>query len=75
MLQKALLSNNKKGKFNIKKLINMSIKWPGLNGLDLAKEVSTKKTYIWKGFKTWKKESVIKKIQKNNLKLLQLIME
>ena len=40
---KGTISNNKKGKFNIKKLINNSIKWPGLDGLDLAKEVSTKK--------------------------------
>ena len=53
---KGTITNNKKGKFNIKKLTNMSVKWPGLNGSDLAKEVSTKKTYIWKGFKTWKKD-------------------
>ena len=38
---KGTISNNKKGNFNIKKLINISTKWPGLNGLDLAKEVST----------------------------------
>ena len=36
---KGTITNNKKGKFNIKKLTNMSVKWPGLNGLDLAKEV------------------------------------
>ena len=28
---KGTISNNKKGKFNIKKLINDSIKWPGLD--------------------------------------------
>ena len=39
---KGTISNNKKGKFNIKKLINYSIKWPGLNGQVLAKEDSTK---------------------------------
>ena len=72
---KGTIANNKKGKFNIKKLTNMSVKWPGLNGLDLAKEVSTKKTYIWKGFKTWKRISDIKRIKKRNLKLSQLIME
>ena len=44
---KGTISNNKNGNFNIKKLINISTKWPGLNGLDLAKEVSTKKTYTW----------------------------
>ena len=42
---KGTISNNKKGNFNIKKLINNSIKWPGLNGLDLAQHVTTKTTY------------------------------
>ena len=64
---KGTISNSKNGKFNVKKLINMSIKWPGLNGLDLAKEVSTKKNYIWKGFKTWKKEVGYKKKNKNKI--------
>jgi len=67
---KGTISNNKQGKFNIKKLINMSIKWPGLNGLDLAKEVSTKKTYTWKGFKTWTKKDGYKK---NNKKLFRIV--
>ncbi len=64
------ISNNKKGKFNIKKLINNSIKWPGLDGLDLAKEVSTKKTYSWKGFKTWRKKTGYKK---NNKKIFKIV--
>ena len=67
---KGTISNNKKGKFNIKKLINNSIKWPGLGGLDLAKEVSTKKTYSWKGFKTWRKETGYKK---NNKKIFKIV--
>ena len=67
---KGTISNNKQGKFNVKKLINMSIKWPGLNGLDLAKEVSTKKTYTWKGFKTWTKKDGYKK---NNKKLYRIV--
>jgi len=67
---KGTITNNKKGKFNIKKLTNMSVKWPGLNGLDLAKEVSTKKTYIWKGFKTWKKDIGYKK---NTIKKFKII--
>ena len=58
---KGTIANNKKGKFNIKKLTNMSVKWPGLNGLDLAKKVSTKKTYLWRGFRTWKKDIGYKK--------------
>ena len=52
---KGTISISKNGKFNINKLINKSIKWPGLNGMDLAQEVTTNKTYIWKGYKTWKK--------------------
>ncbi len=67
---KGTISNNKKGKFNIKKLINNSIKWPGLDGLDLAKEVSTKKTYSWKGFKTWRKETGYKK---NTRKIFKIV--
>ncbi len=69
---KGTISNNKKGKFNIKKLINNSIKWPGLDGLDLAKEVSTKKTYTWKGFKTWKKETGYKKNSKKIFKIVAI---
>ncbi len=69
---KGTISNNNKGKFNIKKLINMSIKWPGLNGLDLAKEVSTKKTYNWKGFKTWKKGIGYKKNIKTKFKIVAI---
>ncbi|MFL2903048.1 MAG: glutamine-hydrolyzing carbamoyl-phosphate synthase small subunit [Candidatus Pelagibacter sp.] len=67
---KGTITNNKKGKFNIKKLTNMSVKWPGLNGLDLAKEVSTTKTYIWKGFKTWKKDVGYKKNTKKKFKII-----
>jgi carbamoyl-phosphate synthase small subunit len=69
---KGTISNNKKGKFNIKKLINYSIKWPGLNGLDLANEVSTKKTYSWKGFKTWRKETGYKKNTKKIFKIVAI---
>ena len=38
---------NKKGETTRKKL-NQVINWPGLNGLDLAKEVSCKKIFKWK---------------------------
>ncbi len=69
---KGTISNNKKGIFNIKKLINNSITWPGLDGLDLAKEVSTKKTYSWKGFKTWRKETGYKKNSKKIFKIVAI---
>ena len=67
---KGTISNKKDGKFNIKKLINLSVKWPGLNNLDLAKVVSTKKKYLWSGLKTWEKE---KGFQKNKKKYYKIV--
>ena len=69
---KGTISNNNKGIFNLKKLTNNSIKWPGLNGLDLAKIVTTKKKYIWKGFKTWKKEKGFEKNKKKKYKIIAI---
>ena len=69
---KGTISINKNGNFNIKKLTNNSIKWPGLNGLDLAKEVTTKKTYKWAGFKTWKKGVGYKKSHNKKLKIVAI---
>ena len=54
---KGTISFSKNGKFNIRKLINLTIKWDGLKNLDLAEKVTTNKNYIWSGLKTWKKES------------------
>ena len=67
---KGTISNNKNGKFNLKKLLNLCIKWPGLNKLDLAKTVTTKKKYVWQGYKTWKKG---KGFEKNNKKIFNII--
>ena len=67
---KGTISNNKKGNFNLKKLINSSVKWPGLKNLDLAETVTTKKKYIWQGFKTWKKG---KGFEKNKNKIYKII--
>ena len=69
---KATISNNKNGKFNINKLINKSIKWPGLNGMDLAQEVTTNKTYIWKGYKTWKKNKGYEKNKKKKFRVVAI---
>ena len=69
---KGTISNNKNGNFNIKKLINISTKWPGLNGLDLAKDVTTKKTYTWKGLKTWEKGKGFKKNKKKSLRIIAI---
>ena len=72
---KGTISNSNKGIFNLKKLTNSSIKWPGLNGLDLAKIVTTKKNIYGKVLKLGKKKEVLKKIKRKNTRLLQLIME
>ena len=66
------ISHNRQGDFGIKKLINSTLKWPGLNGLDLAKTVSTKYKFVWKGFKTWTKEQGYKKIKKKKLKVVAI---
>ncbi len=67
---KGTIANNKNGKFNIHKLIKKSINWPGLKGMDLAKEVTTPKTYTWKGLKTWEK---IKGFEKNKKKKFKIV--
>ena len=67
---KGTISFSKKNKFNIKKLLNQTQKWSGLKNLDLAEKVSTKKNYIWKGLKTWKKG---KGFIKNDRKLLHVV--
>ena len=69
---KGTICNNKKGNFNLKKLLNSSIKWPGLKGLDLAETVTTKKKYIWQGFKTWKKEIGFEKNKKKVYKIIAI---
>jgi len=67
---KGTISFSKTIKFNIKKLLYQTQKWSGLKNLDLAEKVSTKKNYIWKGLKTWKKE---KGFIKNDKKLLHVV--
>ncbi len=52
---KGTISFSKKEKLNIKKLTKITQNWSGLKNLDLAKQVTTKKNYIWQDFKTWKK--------------------
>tara|TARA_B100001027_G_scaffold20252_1_gene11983 strand:- start:1627 stop:2820 length:1194 start_codon:yes stop_codon:yes gene_type:complete len=69
---KGTLSVNRTGIFNVKKLTNQTIKWHGLNGLDLAKEVTTKKGYTWGGLKTWKKGIGFKRSFRNKLKIIAI---
>ena len=63
---KGTISFLKSGEFDIKKMIKITKRWNGLKNLDLAKKVSTKKNYVWKDFKTWKKgEGFTKNIKKS----------
>ena len=67
---KGTISFFKKNKFNIKKLLKITQNWSGLKNLDLAEKVTTKKNYVWKDFKTWKKGDGFKK---NKKKLLHVV--
>ena len=67
---KGTISFSRKGKFNINKLKNLSIKWSGLKNLDLAGQLTTKKNYKWQGFKTLKKES---RFLKNKFKSFKVV--
>ena len=69
---KGTIANFKNGKFNISKLIKKSINCPGLKGMDLAKEVTTPKTYTWKGLKTWKKIKGFEKNKKRKFKIVAI---
>jgi len=69
---KGSICNDKKGNFNLKKLLNSSIKWHGLKGLDLAETVTAKKKYIWQGFKTWKKDIGFEKNKKKVYKIIAI---
>ena len=69
---KGTISFSRKGVFNINKLANITTKWSGLKNLDLAEQVSTKKNYIWSGFKTWKKETGYLKNKKHSLHVVAI---
>ena len=69
---KGTISFSKQGAFNINKLINITVKWNGLNNLDLAEQVTTRKNYIWSGFKTWKKETGYLKNKKYTLHVVAI---
>ena len=42
-----VIAHNAKGKFDIKKLAKMAAEWPGLEGMDLAKDVSMTQRMEW----------------------------
>ena len=69
---KGTIAYSKKGRFNISKLTNLTIKWSGLKNLDLAEKVTTPQNYIWKGLKTWKKETGYKRNTKNSFHIVAI---
>ncbi|MDC3030389.1 glutamine-hydrolyzing carbamoyl-phosphate synthase small subunit [Candidatus Pelagibacter sp.] len=69
---KGTIVYSKKGKFNISKLTNSTIKWGGLKNLDLAEKVTTSKNYIWKGLQTWKKGVGFKKNTKSSFHVVAI---
>ena len=69
---KGTISFSKKSKFNIKNLLRKTHKWSGLKNLDLAEKVSTKKNYVWKGFKTWKKKDGYLKNEKKSFHIVAI---
>ena len=69
---KGTISFSNKGAFNINKLTNATAKWNGLKNLDLAEQVTTRKNYIWSGFKTWKKKTGYLKNKKNSLQVVAI---
>ena len=69
---KGTIAFSKKNNFNIKQLTSSTVKWSGLKNLDLAKKVSTKKNYVWSGFKTWKKNSGYLINKKNSLHVVAI---
>ena len=69
---KGTISFSNKKNFNINKLINVTTKWNGLKNLDLADQVTTKKNYIWSGFKTWTKKNGYEKNKKFSLHVVAI---
>ncbi len=69
---KGTIAFSKNKNFNITTLVNTTTKWSGLKNLDLAKKVSTRKEYIWSGYKTWKKETGYVKNKKNFLHVVAI---
>ena len=69
---KGTIAFSKNKKFNINELLKITNKWNGLKNLDLAQKVSTKKSYIWSGLKTWKKNKGFVKNKKKSLHVVAI---
>ena len=69
---KGIIQFSKKGKHNLKMLLNKSKSWSGLLGLDLAKKVSCKNVYHWSSLKSWDKKKGYVKNKKNKYKVVAI---
>ena len=67
---KGTLQFSKEKKYNIENLKKLNKNWSGLLGLDLASQVTCKKSYVWNSLKTWKKEKGYKKNKKKKYKIV-----
>ncbi len=72
MLQKEPLPTQRKVNFILINLLILQLDGGGLKNLDLAEKVSTKKNYIWKGHKTWKKEYGYRKNNQNSFHVVAI---
>ena len=62
----------KSGKFDVKRILKTTKNWSGLKNLDLAKKVTTNKSYIWQDLKTWKKGEGFLKNKKKSLHVVAI---
>ena len=69
---KGTISFFKNNKLNIKRLLKITNNWSGLKNLDLARKVTTKRNYVWKGLKTWKKGLGFTKNKKKSLHVIAI---
>ena len=63
--------NNEKTK-DTEKLIKITKNWSGLMGLDLASQVSCRKSYKWNSLKTWSKEKGYNKNRNKKYKIIAI---
>ena len=69
---KGTIAFSRNNNFDIKRLKSLAIKWSGLENFDVAKKVSTKKSYVWSGLKTWEKNNGYLKNKKNSLHVVAI---
>ena len=69
---KGAIQFSKKGRHDLKELLEKCKSWNGLLGLDLAKKVSCKNIYNWSSLKSWDKKKGYTKNKKNKYKVVAI---